>query len=155
MSETGDRRPGGLIPPIYFLIGLVLQVTLHHLIPITSVIGPPRRIAGALFVAGGILLAVWGNLVFRRLGTPVRPFEPSTALAQEGPFARTRNPMYLGMVCVLIGTATALGSLMPWFVVPIFIWLISSLFIAHEEAMLEATFGDAYLEYRRRVRRWL
>jgi protein-S-isoprenylcysteine O-methyltransferase Ste14 len=63
--------------------------------------------------------------------------------------------MYLGMTLILVGIALALGSLTPWLVIPVFIWQITVRFIAAEERKLEATFGNSYLEYKRRVRRWL
>jgi protein-S-isoprenylcysteine O-methyltransferase Ste14 len=153
-DEDRFRRPGP-IPPVYFLLGLASQVLLHHLLPAMQLLGHPWWMVGVLLIASGIGLAVWGNLRFRRQGTPVRPFEPSTALVQDGPFVFTRNPMYLGMLVVLIGNAMVLGSLSPWLVVPIFLWLITSLFIVHEEAMMETLFGEAYSDYRRRVRRWI
>ncbi len=63
--------------------------------------------------------------------------------------------MYLGMALVLIGVAILLGSLSPFLVIPIFVWLITARFIKFEEKMLEDTFGLKYLDYARRVRRWI
>ena len=63
--------------------------------------------------------------------------------------------MYLGMALLLLGVAILLGSLSPFFVVPVFVWLITVRYIRFEEKMLEDTFGLKYLDYARRVRRWI
>ena len=85
----------------------------------------------------------------------MRPFEPSTALVEDGPFRFSRNPMHLGMVLVLAGAFILLGSLSPLFVLPAFVWLLHTRFVVREEAHMERHFGDCYLDYKRRVRRWL
>ncbi|MGH8742056.1 MAG: methyltransferase family protein, partial [Burkholderiales bacterium] len=71
------------------------------------------------------------------------------------PYRFTRNPMYLGMSGALLGAAVYLGSLTPFVVVPAFMALLADRFIAPEEAFLERAFGQAYLDYKARVRRWL
>ncbi|NIO84348.1 MAG: hypothetical protein GTN53_27945, partial [Candidatus Aminicenantes bacterium] len=75
--------------------------------------------------------------LFARAETAIRPFEESTTLVRSGMYRVTRNPMYLGMVLVLLGIALILGSLSTFLLIPLFAWLIQSLFIVHEEAMLE------------------
>ena len=73
----------------------------------------------------------------------------------EGPYKFTRNPMYLGMAGILLGAAVYMGSITPFVVIPAFMALITERFIVPEEAKLEAAFGGQYLEYKKRVRRWL
>jgi protein-S-isoprenylcysteine O-methyltransferase Ste14 len=63
--------------------------------------------------------------------------------------------MYLGMVFALLGSSLALGTWHGLLVPVAFACLIHRLFIRHEEEMLEAEFGEAYMQYRRQVRRWL
>ena len=63
--------------------------------------------------------------------------------------------MYLGMTLILAGLAVLLGSVTPVLVVPVFAWLMDRRFIVAEEQALEETFGEAYLEYKRHVRRWI
>jgi protein-S-isoprenylcysteine O-methyltransferase Ste14 len=92
---------------------------------------------------------------FRRRGTPLKPFTPSTALVVDGPYRFTRNPMYLGLATTLVGVALALEALTPFIVVPVFVAIITMQFIVPEEAMLTDRFGDDYGDFRRRVRRWL
>jgi protein-S-isoprenylcysteine O-methyltransferase Ste14 len=106
-------------------------------------------------VATGLWLNVVASRRFEEVGTPISPFTESTYLETGGVFARSRNPMDLGMVLILLGAALALGSTVPFLAVPAFAWLIERDFIVHEEAMLQSTFGDAYLDYAARVCKWI
>ena len=85
----------------------------------------------------------------------MRPFEQSTALVTGGLFRYTRNPMYLGLVLMLLGAAVGFGTLSPFFAIVVFVWWIQSRFIVREEAFLAGIFGPEYLAYKARVRRWL
>jgi protein-S-isoprenylcysteine O-methyltransferase Ste14 len=93
--------------------------------------------------------------MFRRLGTGVRPFTPATVLVARGPFRVSRNPMYLGMVLMLVGLGMALGTTVPLLVPPLFAVVIDRRFICREEEFLADRFGAPYREFCRRVRRWL
>ena len=103
----------------------------------------------------GLALILWVAKLFDRAGTTIKPFQESSALVVRGPYRLSRNPIYLGMVAALLGVGTMLGSLTPFAIVAVFAWAIDRRFIRREEAMLEATFGAAYAEYRTVVRRWL
>jgi protein-S-isoprenylcysteine O-methyltransferase Ste14 len=108
-----------------------------------------------LFIVAGLAIAPIAALAFNRAGTPVIPFEPPTALLTGGLYRYTRNPMYLGMVSVLIGFALLSGSLGAGLPIPIFIWVIRKHFILGEERFLEEIFGASYKIYKSKVRRWL
>ncbi|HET9825419.1 MAG TPA: isoprenylcysteine carboxylmethyltransferase family protein [Chitinophagaceae bacterium] len=97
----------------------------------------------------------WSPTNERRLGTPLRPGVRATVLVTRGAFKYTRNPMYLGLLTMLVGVATLLDSLSPIIVIPIFIWILYSQFIRREEKWMESWFGDSYLEYKRKTPRWL
>jgi protein-S-isoprenylcysteine O-methyltransferase Ste14 len=98
---------------------------------------------------------VWASGKFSRLGTPIHPFQRSTRLLTDGLYRYTRNPMYVGMMLILVGLSLILGTLGTVLVIPVFAWLIERNFIVVEERALEQAFGERYREYRRRVRRWL
>ena len=83
------------------------------------------------------------------------PLTKSSALVTNGLFARTRNPMYLGMVLTLAGLAWLLNSMLPWLVLVVFIAILKLRFIRYEEMLMAETFGDQYLQYKARVRRWM
>ncbi len=99
-------------------------------------------------------LAAVAARLFDRRGTTIKPFEESAALVVDGPFAYSRNPMYSGMVFVLFGVGMLLGTLTPFAIVPVFVWLVEARFIAVEEAALSSRFGGRYAEYKKVVRRW-
>lgn len=144
-----------ILPPVYFLLTLILMTALHLLLPIARIIPTPYAYAGAVLAVLGIAVTITGARTFRKAGTPVVPFEPSTVLVTHGLYRYTRNPMYLGLVSVLIGAAILFGSLGAWIPIPFFIWIIRARFILGEERFLESIFGGQYREYKRNVRRWL
>jgi protein-S-isoprenylcysteine O-methyltransferase Ste14 len=144
----------GPIPPLIFLIALAIEIAIG-VMPGATFIAPPWHLAGIVFLAVGLSVAVWGRLEFRRAGTPVHPGEQPTSLVAKGPFRFTRNPMYLGMTLVLLGVATLFGKLIPLLVPFVFASVISVRFIRREEERLIDLFGDAYADYMQRVRRWM
>jgi protein-S-isoprenylcysteine O-methyltransferase Ste14 len=143
------------IPSLWLALAILLMVALHLLVPLVRLWSWPWPLAGLSPLRGGIALAIWGERHFHWAGTAVRPFEPSSALVEAGPYRFTRNPMYLGMLLALIGIWLLLGSLGPLLVLPAFFWLIRTRFVLPEEAHLERHFGQRYRDYRCRVRRWL
>jgi len=142
-------------PPVLLLMAVVLMVALHYVLPVARWLAWPWRALGALPIAMALLVGFWGAIQFRRHDTTIIPFEQSTALIAEGPYRYSRNPLYISMTLILVGLWILLGSLSPVVVVPLFVWWISSRFIANEERHLEAQFGRTYLEYKTKVRRWL
>jgi protein-S-isoprenylcysteine O-methyltransferase Ste14 len=131
----------------------------QHFAPISIVNGDgPARIidlVGAAEIFIGASLGVWAVLTFKRLQTPVFPMHPALALADAGPYTLTRNPMYLGLAVVYLGTAFVANAFWPLLFLPAAIVLIYLFAIRREEAYLALEFGDAYEAYRARVRRWI
>jgi protein-S-isoprenylcysteine O-methyltransferase Ste14 len=150
-----DRHRGLTTPPTLFLAGLLVVVLLHVIAPGPRVASSPLTWLVLPLVIAGLGLNVVASVRFERLGTPIRPFTESTSLDTGGVFAVSRNPMYLGMALVLVGSAFGFGTLTPFFVPPLFLVIMHRAFVVREEAMLEQIFGDAYRKYRRHVRRWL
>lgn len=144
-----------IVPPVYLLLTLLSMTALHWLLPIARVIQPPFTYLGIPIV--GLALVIGGEAFFGfiKAGTPVIPFERSTVLVTSGSFRFTRNPMYLGMVLILLGVAVLFGTVGPLLPIPLFIWVIQSRFIVGEENFLEELFGEQFLAYKRKVRRWL
>jgi protein-S-isoprenylcysteine O-methyltransferase Ste14 len=134
---------------------VLLEIALDRWLPVAELVARPISYAGAALIVCGILLAIWAARLFALAKTGVVPFSESTSLVASGPYRFTRNPMYLGMVLVLLGVAVILGSLTPFLVVPAFVVLITYLFILPEEGHMERAFGTAYSERKRQVRRWI
>jgi protein-S-isoprenylcysteine O-methyltransferase Ste14 len=144
-----------ILPPTYLLIALLAMPVLHFLIPIVKVVPFPWNTLGFIFLFFGTALNLISDRRFHQVGTTVKPFEESSTLLTDGAFKLSRNPMYLGFALILAGVALCFGTLSPWFVLPIFVFLIEKDFIIKEENLLEKTFDQAYLAYKRKVRRWI
>jgi len=142
-------------PDMYFLILLILSIALHFIFPIQKLIFSPYNYLGFLFIALGIVLNIWADLLFKKNKTTVKPYKNPTELITSGPFRISRHPMYLGMMLILLGATIVSGTLII-FVFPIaFIILMEIFFIPFEEKNLERIFGRKYLSYKSRVRCWL
>lgn len=143
------------MPTQYFFVILVLSVGFHFMIPITIFIHPPYSYLGILFIIAGIGFNLWADGLFKKGDTPVKPHVSPTVLLTSGPFRISRNPMYLGMLIILIGVIFLLGSLITLMFPLFYFVLMERLFISFEEKNMEKIFGDTYLNYKKRVRRWI
>jgi protein-S-isoprenylcysteine O-methyltransferase Ste14 len=148
-------KPIRVYPPVYLLAAIIGMVALHHFLPGPTVLPSPWRWLGWVPFVGGLVLGGAAVRLFRKHQTTIKPGEASTHLLTVGPYRFTRNPIYLGMIFLLVGVAAMLGSLTPWLLVPVFIWLINRNIIPVEEAIMAEGFGTQYQQYRTRVRRWL
>ena len=117
---------------------------------------PPARVGGAIGLTGvGVAIALLGVISFRRAKTTVNPLHPeaASALVVSGIYRLTRNPMYLGLLLLLLGWAIFLGNALAFPVA--YIPLMNRLQIIPEETALEAKFGADFAAYKSTVRRWL
>lgn len=144
-----------LKPPFIALFYLALALALHFMWLQRGGASFGNFLWGGLILATGFGVMTWAWRLFRVKGTSVCPFEESTHFVQEGPYRFTRNPMYLGMTLILLGVSFSAGT-PPVFLAPLAFFLtIHLLFIPYEEAKMERTFGEKYLDFKRRVRRWI
>jgi len=144
-----------IIPPVYLLISLFLMFVFDKYIPVMNIITSPFHYSGIVVGFCGLALGASAVISFKKAGTVIKPFESSTVLVKDALYRYTRNPMYLGMVILLIGVASYLGSLTPYVVIPVFFLIIQQCFIKHEELFLENIFGQEYRDYKGKVRRWI
>ena len=154
MNQTTIIYPK-ILPPTYLLGSILLMLGLHFLFPISQLMSGLWRLIGILPLVLGIVISYAAEKQFHKVGTTVHPFEDSSQLVTDGLFRFSRNPMYLGMVLILLGVAFLLGSLTPFGVVPLFWLWIDIQFIRREEQMLDTHFGRDWLEYKTQVRRWI
>lgn len=117
--------------------------------------GALNKPLGWLLVLAGLFLLAWTVWTFRRHQTTVNPYKAASTLCTGGPFRFSRNPIYLGDWSIFVGVALLIESLWPLVFAPL-VWAVLRFgVIRHEEAHLEAKFGDAYRAYKSRVRRWI
>ncbi len=142
-------------PPTYFVALLFLSAALHFAYPARQVVESSYAYVGLPLIAFGVILNLWADSLFKKSKTTVKPQETPSTLVVSGPFRISRHPMYLGMAAILLGEAVFLGSLATFVFPLIFAVLMEVLFISTEEGNLEKAFGKDYLDYKRRVRRWI
>ena len=155
MSSERDVAGVPVPPPLIYIAGLAAGGLVEL---VRSTTGPPWPISVAILVAGVLaFMALAGGAVrrFRQAGTTENPFKPSTALVFDGPYRFTRNPMYLGMAAVYVGLAFVLGLMWAFVFLQLVLIAVDRLVIAREEPYLERKFGEEYVAYKRRVRRWI
>jgi protein-S-isoprenylcysteine O-methyltransferase Ste14 len=150
MTEQNKWRPKLLPPHLFFATALLMLGAGYAETGRFGVMLWPL-----LITVAGVWLAVREKNRFVAEGTSFFPGEAAHKLVTWGAYRYTRNPMYLGMVLALVGLWPLTGGLWPALPLALFIALIQQNFIRHEEAMLTRTFGEAYLAYRRKVRRWI
>jgi len=168
MNEGGDPHisnstsplTAGVVgrPILFFPAAILLGLVLDRLLPLPVTI--PRlgtistALAGILILAG-LLLFLAGVRNFSRAETPLPTNEPTRVLVTFGVYRWTRNPIYLGFLLAFVGIGIVAQS--PWVLAfaPALALMVRYGVIAREEAYLERRFGDAYRDYKSRVRRWL
>ena len=153
--KPADHAGVWVPPPLIYVVLFGFGLILHQIVPFTFLPVIPARVAALIFLGGGVLLAIWSNVLFRRANTSLVPIKPSTVLVVRGPYRLTRNPMYLGLLCVYIALALWFGVVWALILVPLVVLAVQRLAIAKEERYLEQKFGDAYRQYRAHVRRWI
>jgi protein-S-isoprenylcysteine O-methyltransferase Ste14 len=159
-EQASDTAVAGVVarPPFIYLACLVLGIALDRLVPL------PLTFPGVtliLWMAGGGLILIGVTIVaagirnFSRAATPVPTNQPVRALVTTGIHGWSRNPIYVGLFLFYIGIGIAARS--PWVLIlalPLILILRYGV-VAREETYLERRFGDAYRDYKARVRRWL
>jgi protein-S-isoprenylcysteine O-methyltransferase Ste14 len=156
VAQATDTSNALVRPPIAWLLALLAGVGADRLFPLRFVPAsvPGTWVGGAIF-AIALALAIWAIVTIHKAGTRVETYKPTTAIVVNGPYRFTRNPIYLGMLLGQVGLAIAFDSLWMLAALALFYLVIRYGVVAREEAYLERKFGDVYLGYKSRVRRWL
>jgi protein-S-isoprenylcysteine O-methyltransferase Ste14 len=144
-------------PPVVGALVAAGMWAVSELGPQVSLASLPKHVAVAVLVVVGIALDVLGLLAFRNSRTTVNPLKPERAssMVTGGVYRVTRNPMYLGLVILLLAWAVHLSALLPFAGPVIFVLYITHFQIQPEERALKDIFGEEYSTYASRVRRWL
>ncbi len=142
-------------PPLIYLGALGTGIAFDTVIGTGSLPSTVAVPVGATSIIAGVGLLGSFVQAFRRARTPIDPYAPSEAVVTDGPYRRTRNPAYLGMALTYAGIAIVSNA--PWALVPlpVAMAIIDRGVIAREERYLERKFGRRYVDYKRRVRRWI
>jgi len=159
METQRDAAAVRVFPPGIPLAAILVGVALEHVWPISpgaALSAPTRYGLGGAIVAGAVLgLGLPAVRLFRRGGQSENPWKPTSHIEARGPYRWTRNPMYLQMVLVCLGVSLLLANVWLLLLTPLVGWALQRFAIVPEEAYLERKFGETYLAYKRRVRRWI
>ena len=156
MADTADTAQVIVRPPLAWGLAVVAGFALNWLVPLPFLpAGFPAGWLGAMVFVLALGLFAWAILTITRAGSNVPTNRPTISIVESGPYRFTRNPIYLGMFLGLIGLAIAFDNLWLLLMLVPFALVIRYGVVAREEAYLERRFGDVYLGYRLRVRRWL
>lgn len=148
-----------LPPDAYAALTIGVALLLEWAIPLHLLPGPSLggavTLTGLAIMVGGFALEYAAARAIIRSGSSARPNGAPHALATDGPFARSRNPFYCGLLLVLAGGFVATGLDWGLAILPV-LWLaLDRLVVPFEERRLEAAFGPAYRTYTSATRRWL
>ncbi len=144
-------------PPLVMIIFAAAMWLISITFPGIPTPGEIRGAAFGMLALLGFSFALAGALAFRKAKTTVNPTKPGSAssLVTSGIYKFTRNPMYVGLLCILIGWGVFLSNLFALASAAGFVLYMNRFQIAPEERALEALFGDAFQAYKEKVRRWL
>jgi protein-S-isoprenylcysteine O-methyltransferase Ste14 len=154
-GQPKPDSPGVIVfPPVLFLGALGLGLLVHLAWPWHLATGALIRVAGGVLAVVSVALSRWASGTMRRAGTNVLPSQPTLSIVTDGPFRFTRNPLYVAGSLLYLGLTLIFNSVWPLVLfVPMLVVLDRGV-IRREERYLEGKFGDVYLAYKARVRRW-
>ncbi len=150
-DHAGVRVP----PPLIFLVSLLLGLWFDSPWFEGRMAGIEVTIAGGICAAMGLALTILTAPRHKKAGSNVEPWKPTTTIITTGIYAYSRNPIYLGMALAHGGLAISGGSLAALVTLVLCVALIQGYVIVREERYLEAKFGQEYIDYKKRVRRWI
>jgi protein-S-isoprenylcysteine O-methyltransferase Ste14 len=155
-NDEGDHaRMYKYVPGSTLAASIITAVVLHYFFPVTTIIPFPYNLLGLVIVGFGVYLAfqsvrllISHNTTFEASGNP-------SSLVTKYPYNYTRNPIYLGMLLIALGTATILSSLSAFIAPILFFLVVNTIIMPFEENRLQKIFGSEYERYKGSVRRWL
>jgi protein-S-isoprenylcysteine O-methyltransferase Ste14 len=155
MADEQDNPGIRVPPPPIYLLALLLGLLLDRRAHLPFLPRGVARVLGWPLVGGGMALAVWFARTMRSADTTMHINKPASSLIQQGPFRYSRNPGYLSLTMLYAGIAVLRNALWAILLLPLVLYVIQREVIEREERYLERTFGEEYLAYKARVRRWV
>jgi protein-S-isoprenylcysteine O-methyltransferase Ste14 len=156
MPNDERDKPGIRVPPPpIYLLALLLGLLLDRRMHVPFLPRGVARLLGWPLVVGVLMLAAWFARTMRSADTTIRIDKPASSLVQNGPFRYSRNPGYLSLTMLYAGIAVLRNALWAILFLPLVLFVIQREVIGREERYLERTFGEEYLAYKARVRRWV
>lgn len=156
MGRSSDVPDIVILPPVLvggvLLIGVLVHYALWTVTLLPTVLA--RVIGVVVFLSAGAL-AHFSQLAMKRVGTNILPTQPTLALATDGPYRLSRNPLYIAAIGVYLGITLWVNGLAPLLLMLPMMWVLHWGIVLREERYLNSRFGDVYRSYQTAVRRWL
>lgn len=149
-----DRILATKPPRIAFSL-IAIAFALQYAMPIEWPALPSSPVVAALLSSAGFAIMIRAWWLFRKFGTAICPTEETTRLITDDVYRLTRNPMYLGILMMLVGIAMLVGSVFFYLVPVVFFLIINQVFCPYEEAKLRAGYEEVFSDYASDVRRWI
>ncbi len=142
-------------PPRIAAFLMLVTVTLYYFSPTDTILYIPYKLIACICIINGFTIMMWAWFQFKKAETAILPTAETSVLVTSGAYRVCRNPMYLGMLLMLVGAAFFMGAVEAFFAPTAFFILMDKVFIPYEEEKLQRGFGDRWARYRKRTRRWL
>jgi len=155
MSNNDHARIYKYVPATTLGASIIIAVVLHYFFPVTILIPFPYNLLGLLIVGLGAYLVLQSVLLLISYNTTFEAGGNPSSLVTKCPYSYSRNPIYLGMLLIALGTATTLSSISAFIAPIVFFVVVNSVIIPFEENRLQKNFDIEYERYKRSVRRWL
>ena len=146
-----------IVPPLQLIIAGLLMLLIANILPYCNVNLAYKNITATLLGFIAVSLSIFAIVHFKRHKTTIHPHQPekTSTIVNTGIYARSRNPMYLALILILLAFAIFLANIATLIIIPCFIAYITQFQIKPEERILTQLFGQEYLTYTQKVRRWL
>ena len=142
-------------PPHIAITLLFLSWLASYKFPQLNIVKNPYNKIGIIILVMGLSLTFYSFYLFKKNKTPILPGEKPKFIVMEGPYKFTRNPMYFGVSTALLGAAVYFGNLLSFLSPIIFFLAMNYYYVPFEEKLMENLFGKKYMNYRKKVRRWV
>jgi len=155
MQSPSDHPDVFARPPLVYLGAIAAVFVLRHFLPLPLIAAAGILWPFAALAVLGVLILFWGRNAMRKANTNIDPMLPTLAIVTGGPYRFSRNPLYIALTLIYFGVTLAGNT---WWSVLVFVPLICALHfgvVLREERYLQEKFGEQYLSYRRKVRRYL
>ena len=155
MSENADNPGIVTHPPVFYIVAILIGLGIDYFMPLSFGFEGMTKPVSLVILILGTIVTVLGFKMFTTDKQSPSVHEPTVAVYQSGIYAYSRNPIYLGVLLWMMAGALFFDKV--WImimVLPLILWM-NKVVIEKEEAYLEEKFGDSYLDYKKKVRRWI
>lgn len=156
--KTKTDHPGVYPPPpLFYVIIFLISIFTQNRFPLSKTFWETDMafIPGVIFIIVGVAMLLPALFKFLKTKNTLITIKPAKSLQTSGIYAFSRNPMYTGLLSLYIGIACFKGNLWTFMFVPIVILIVTKFVIVKEEHYLGRAFGSEYINYRKKVRRWI